>query len=78
MSTEPRVWANKELGIAREALGSQREFVEVLKLYKPKITLPSYQKYETGQRSVPLTTAKWIAYILNEKKITKLFRSEEK
>jgi hypothetical protein len=68
----PKIKARKELAKVREVFGSQKSFVEMLKLYDETISLPAYAKYETGERAIPIEKAVLIAAFLN-KNLYKMF-----
>lgn len=71
-----RLIATEKLKEAREAKGTQEEFVEVIKLYRPKLTRSAYATYELGTRTISIEMAKTIAHLLN-KPLYKLFRVKE-
>jgi transcriptional regulator with XRE-family HTH domain len=72
----PKVYAMPELAKIRESYGSQKDFVEMLKLYDSDLTLPAYAKYETGERSIPIERAVLIAAFLN-KNLYKMFKVDK-
>jgi transcriptional regulator with XRE-family HTH domain len=57
--------ANKQLRTERAKYGSQKEFVELINIYEPSLTLQAYSKYELGQRKISVKLAKIIAENLN-------------
>lgn len=71
-----RVTALSGLKIRRQQVGTQEEFVDVLKLYYPKITRPAYVTYELGTRTIEIGLAKTIAHLLN-RPLNKLFEIKE-
>jgi DNA-binding XRE family transcriptional regulator len=72
----PRVIAKDKLREVREALGSQQDFVDLLKIYHPTIGLQAYSSYERGFRTVDVEIAKTIALMLS-KPIFELFESKK-
>lgn len=75
----PKVYATEKLKRIRTGYGSQAEFVDVLKIYDPKLSLAAYSKYENGKRGVPIETAVIIAGMLNQNvyKMFQVIESEE-
>jgi transcriptional regulator with XRE-family HTH domain len=71
-----RVIATPKLKERRQEVGTQEEFVDVIKLYQPKLTRSAYATYELGTRTVELGMAKTIAHILN-RPLNKLFKIDQ-
>ena len=68
----PKVRSTITLQKTRAYYGSQKDFVEVLKIYDKTITLPAYAKWEKGNRAIPIEKATLIAACLN-KNLYKMF-----
>lgn len=70
-----RVRSLPKLRERRTEVGTQEEFVEVLRLYRPKLTRSAYATYELGTRTIEIGFAKTIAHLLN-RPLNKLFEIE--